>query len=303
MLPAEILLMIHELLPPASAACFVLCSRGLLEILGNQSLVYLRLDSHATERRRLLSRLAKDLPDWLLCYRCSVLHPVRSLQLPTERDNHRETAECARADGLIYIRYGFKIRYSHAQLIMRNHRLGRCTKTGLRQLSHVYKADYYNEKSEHTVQGNIVNHDLVITVVSERCFFGRWDFKDIACRAFSICRHIRWVGRDPALLQAFTHRAKPTEETEDPSSQWQYCAKCPTQYCFTVREPKETKLEVRTEVRRNLGSCRTPFEANWSMQIHGLRGKISDTMETEALWTAEARDDVPEGLKVEDNSC
>ena len=39
------------------------------------------------------------------------------------------------------------------------------------------------------------------------------------------------------------------------------------------------------------------------MQIHRLRGEISDTMETEALWTAEARDNVPEGLKVEDNSC
>ena len=107
MLPAEILLMIHKLLPPVFAACLVLCRRSLLEILGNQSLVYLRSDDHAKERRRLVSRLAIDLPDWLLCYRCSVLHPLRSVQLPTERDNHLETAECARADGLVYIISGF----------------------------------------------------------------------------------------------------------------------------------------------------------------------------------------------------
>lgn len=307
MLPAEILLMIQELLPPASAASFVLCSRAMLNLLGNRSLLCLRLDDQATERRRLLSRLAKDLPDWLLCYRCCVLHPVKSIQLPTEARSYRELAECIRADDVVSIGCGFNIRYNHAQLIMRDHRLGRSTKKSLQQLSHVYRADYDNEKLKHTIRGKIINHELVITVVTKRCLHGRWDFKDINCRALRFCCHI--LGHDVAriLSHALTHRANNSkvascEETEVTAVRWQYCDKCPTRYTITVSEPRKKSTEVRIEVRRNLGSCKTPFETNWSVQKKGLGHEISSTMQTATLWTAQARDEIPEGLKIEDNS-
>lgn len=298
-LPAEILLMIQELLAPASAASFVMCSRAMMNLLGNRSLLCLRLDHQATERRRLISRLAKDLPDWLLCYRCCVLHPVKSIQLPTEVRSYRELAECIRADDGVYILPGFTIRYNHAQLIMRDHRLGRSTKKSLRQLSHVDRTDYDNEKLKHTIRGDIINHELVITVVTKRCLYGRWDFKDLDRRALAFCCHI--LGHDVAqiLLEALTHRANDSEgpsceETEVTAVRWQYCDKCPTRYTITVSDPRKKSTEIKIEVRRNLGSCKTPFETNWSVQKEGLGPEISRTMQTATLWTAQARDEIPE---------
>ena len=102
MLPAEILVMIQELLPPASAACFVLCSQAVLNLLGNQSLLSLRSDHQAGERRCLLVRLRRDLPHWQPCHRCRTFHAIQAKSaIPTEMKFVDELAECLRGDDYV----------------------------------------------------------------------------------------------------------------------------------------------------------------------------------------------------------
>jgi hypothetical protein len=78
-LPVEILLHIRDSLPLSSSACLILCSRQMMTAIGSQCLRELRAGNQTMERRRFLIMLQKDLADWLLCYYCSLFHPVKSL--------------------------------------------------------------------------------------------------------------------------------------------------------------------------------------------------------------------------------
>lgn len=124
-MPTEILLQITDFLPPSSAACLVLCSRHILTALGNQSLSSLRADDQIIERRRFLIALQNDLPDWLLCYPCSLFHPMKAHERPDQIWRHHKEALFVQENGAVYLTTDYGIRYQHVQLFMKEYRIER----------------------------------------------------------------------------------------------------------------------------------------------------------------------------------
>lgn len=123
-LPPEIILCISDQLRASDEACFALVCHRFKTVLAR--LTWQRLNSaDSQDRRKFLSALARDLPQYYDCYGCVRLHPCSSVNSPRSISTsflpclyHRPTKEYLSP---LYLSQ-FKIHFAHVHLVMKWHR-------------------------------------------------------------------------------------------------------------------------------------------------------------------------------------
>ena len=122
-LPAEIILMVADMLPIPSAASFALCCRRLRHILGSgfwESLRSGQPDLHL----EFLSSLEKDFPLHFLCQQCVCLHQMVTIKWPRVI-TYFPLPPCTRKPCYLHLfKSGYKINYPQIQLAMKQHYCG-----------------------------------------------------------------------------------------------------------------------------------------------------------------------------------
>jgi hypothetical protein len=197
----EILLHIRDFLPLSSAACLVLCSRHMLTALGNQSLSSLRADDQLTERRRLLIELQKDLPDWLLCYPCSLFHPVKAHEGPNHIWRYDKEPLCVQENGAVYLTADYRIRYQHVQLLMKQYCFQRSYIKTLEALSFSFSRNLNDSVLEGTVWGEIVAGELIVRFDQRLRLLVPSNIELVRRRLRPVCLHLDWLCGDQTLWE------------------------------------------------------------------------------------------------------
>ena len=272
-LPVEILQYVRDLLPLDSAACFIICHRSLLRILGSKSLHSLKEEDHVWERRRFLITLEKELPDWQLCHPCSRFHPIDVDNWPESYWRYDEETKCVELNGYVNIDTFFKVRFQHVQLIMNRYRFGLPYVNDLKKLNYNYQESAPDSHVESTVTAFIEDSGLVMRVTSKLHLPNGWNKALLFTRLPYVCRHnvACWLSRDQTLLETLqccrSHGDRPLcAECRG----WQRCEFCTTFFQVRVRESRDSGTNIAVEVRRWFGSCKDPFDPNWRQHIEKL---------------------------------
>ena len=268
-LPVEIIHYISAaFLPSDAAASLALCSHSMLRILGTQAFRSLRLECHTIEKTRFLKNLEKDLPDWLFCHHCSMFHPVNWDGDPSQPWHHVDQTECARVNGIVSVSYDCNIRFEHAQLIMRDFRLGRPYKLYLERFSCEYaRHDLGDTSLKRVVTADIVEGELLIRIKYTLGLLKAWDIKLIRWNLPEFCPHLHDRYNDSVFAQNLRCRLSyanrlPCVECKKRKS----CPKCSTSYQLEIRTLITLVTEVEIDVWRCLGSCESPFDPKWRSQ-------------------------------------
>ena len=273
MLPVEILQYISaSFLSADAAASLALCSHSMLNILGSQAFRSLRLERHTIEKIRFLKNLERDLPDWLFCHHCSMFHPVNQKEDPSQRFYYSDETECTRVMGIVSIDLFFNIRYEHAQLIMRNYRLGRPYEIYLKRLSNRYARRRPDYSLESVYTADIVEGELLIHIKHTLRLLKDWDISTIRLNLPAFCSHLidRWL--DSVFAQ--TLRCRLSHANRLPCIECEkrkVCPKCSTSYQVDIRTLEDLVTEVQVDVWRCLGSCESPFNSEWRKQAERYR--------------------------------
>ena len=160
--PTEILEIIAGILPLSSGAALSVCNREMWRLLGASVLRDLKSADGLADKRDFLRLLERNLPNYLYCHHCIVLHPVPRNDRPTSwREN--DEAVCVRKSGAIELKGDFYICFHHVQLIMDNYRLGKDYLPPLKLLSRNWKSRYQGDPNTR-IWGEICNGGLVIRI-------------------------------------------------------------------------------------------------------------------------------------------
>ena len=272
-LPVEILQYIRDLLPLDSAACFIICNRSLLRILGSKTLHFLKEEDHVWERRRFLIMLEKELPDWQLCHPCSRFHPVDMNSRPQSLWGEDDEPKCVQLSGYANIDAFFKVRFQHVQLIMNRYRFGLPYVNDLKRLNYNYHESAPDSHVESTVTAIIEDSGLVMQVTSSLHLPNGWNKRLIFTRLPYVCRHnvACWLTRDPTLLETLQCcRSHGDGQLCAECRGWQRCEFCTTFFLVRVRESRDSGTNIAVEVRRCFGPCKDPFDPNWRQHIERI---------------------------------
>lgn len=287
-LPVEILLHIQDFLPISSAACLNLCSRHLKTVLGSRALDSLRAEDQIPERRGFLMLLQKDLPDWLFCHPCTLLHPVKVLEGPWDRWHYEGEPPCVQLKGCIYLAIDFNIRYQHAQVLMNQYRSGRSYTKHLEALSFKFSRISRNSTLEGSIWGEIVAGQLLLRFTQRFCMLPEHSIRDIQTGLHSICPHLEWLGKDKALWE--TIKCGLSHANKSPCTgcgMLKSCRECSTWFLTGVRELEGSKTELLIEAWKYLGSCETPFDPKWRKHARPLKRLIVRKLKDAGLWIPE----------------
>lgn len=265
-LPVEILLSIRDFLPLSSAVCFTISSRHLLGGLGCKPLHSLREKDHASEKKRFLVALERDLPSWQLCHPCLLFHPVNPSNgpKPLYLDDGKPT--CVGASGVVDISTMLQLRYHQAQLIMNRYRSGLPYANELERLCHHYQLPYSNSCVENTITAYIEDGGLVILANSKLQLPNGWDKILIGLRLPRVCRHngISILFPDQTLTKTLLCRRSHGDGPPCAKcSEWKRCKFCLTSFLVKVHESANSETDIVLEVRTFLGSCKDPLDPDW----------------------------------------
>lgn len=183
--------------------------------------------------------LQKDLPDWLLCYSCSLFHPVKANGGPRDMWHYEDEPTCVQESGYLYPTIDFNPRYQHVQLLMNRYRFGRSYTKHLQALSHNFSRSYHDSKLEGTIWGEIVAGQLLLRFNQRLCLLAPASVRCIQDRLRPICPHLEWFGKDPSLWDTIGCRLShaknsPCGECSMPKS----CRECSTWFLLAYESSK-----------------------------------------------------------------
>lgn len=268
-LPVEILLSIRDFLPLDSAVCFTISSRHLLGSLGNRPLHSLREKGHASEKKRFLVALERDLPDWQLCHPCLLFHPVSPSSEPKPLYSGDGQTSCVYASGVVDITARLQLRYHQAQLIMNRYRFGLPYANDLERLCGCYNSENSDYSIDIKITAYIEDGGLAFLAISKLQLPNGWDMRLIHLRLSNVCRH---------NSMSFLYLNQPLTETllcrqsrgDGPPcarcSQWKHCEFCSTSFLIKVHGSVNSETTIVLEVRKLLGSCKDPSDPEWLNQ-------------------------------------
>jgi hypothetical protein len=263
MLPGEILQIISDFLPVSSASCLILSSRKLLGTLGKRSWHLLRSEDQVDEREHFLAMLERDLPDWQLCHPCSLFHPVEQDEGPNTYWTSRRVPECVRRNGFVFITSAFKIRFEHAQLLMNQYRFGRAY--NLQRLSNTHTLSITNLEREVVTWPEIIAGELLIRMTQKWRLHGTWDIQYLRSTVFPPCIHY-CLGESLFWKTIRCRVYHPNNEPCEDCGKWITCHECTTSFLVDMLEHENSDVEIRVDIRKNLGSCESPFDPKWRQQ-------------------------------------
>lgn len=198
--PPELIMYVAQFLPLSATVLFTLSCRAACAILGTSYWTSLRAEDQHEQHIDFLSQLSKDLPDYVPCYHCRVLHLCTmrySGHLPTQPLYQYDVTPCRKAEVLgkvsKYMHKDFQFRTF--QMVMKKHRLGLDYKLWLECL---YRQSttcriMQDSPSEFKADARIVDGSLLfrsqhVILIPLSLTVRNWD----RC-SFDICPHIRLV--------------------------------------------------------------------------------------------------------------
>jgi hypothetical protein len=287
-LPVEILLHIKDFLPLSSAACLILCSRHMMTALGSRSLYSMRADDQIIERRRFLILLQKDLPDWLLCYPCSLFHPVKVHEGPKDIWRYHKEPPCVQENDAIYVTADYRIRYQHVQLLMNQYRFGRSHTKALEALSFSYCRILDDSMLEGIIWGEVVAGELLVRFNQRLRLLVPGNIKLIHRRLRPICLHLEWLGGDRTLSETIGCRLSHANNLPCAEcSKHKSCRECSTWFHVGVLQFEGSQKEFQIEAWKYLGICETPYDPEWCKQAKLPYKNPLNTSVTATQWALE----------------
>ena len=257
-LPVEIILIIQNFLPLASAVSLALTHRCLLHIRGDKLLRSINVPANADQRKDFLLSLQKDLPKWQFCHPCSVFHPLQKKVTTCTIWNYHEP-DCVHFSGQVYFMPYFQISYHHAQLVMNRYRFGTLHKDGLKSLAYKHNSSCFGHI---VVTPSIKDGGLAIYMTTTKRLMGCWDGNEIGYLLPQVCPHPdRWAECGARIHCQLNHDAK---QSCIDWARWQSCPKCHTLFYVEVQRINTAEIVVQLDTRKWLGPCETPMDPCWS---------------------------------------
>jgi len=204
--PLETLRHIATYLSPISKALFALTCRRIYQGLDTDYIQYLKEKSNVYDRQNFLEFLEADLPHYISCCRCHVLHPVKAL-IPSRQVScagyhnackpYYDHPSCDNFDSELKELTGMHSNFSHVdfQKVMKLHRTGRDTTELLEKLSlkplTEQRDGYVNQTSAvaQIMNGSLVIRQQSIWLRRKRrgpLTRGAWRVNDIICPHYRI---------------------------------------------------------------------------------------------------------------------
>jgi hypothetical protein len=276
-LPPEIIVHVTRFLPNASAASFALCCGSIRGILGTRYWGALQAEDQQLEREAFLSLLERDLPDYILCYHCTILHTGNKARheariQPSTRPHCRYKATPCYNEEMLggvrgYIHDDF--RFAVFQKTMKRYRLGldysyhlnllACNTTGRRSIEHF--------PFRCTAQARIIAGSLLLRVQQVVLIPSGRALKGVASCFIKICYHFDNVAVDP---RARLPENVPCEIVHQHDlkqcirySGLKQCNYCPTEYRIDLQECGQHGVAVIITKWLDLGEGRTLLDPKW----------------------------------------
>ena len=264
-LPVDIFQCITDFLPLDSAACFILSKKELASAMGDRT--WLALQANRTERLNFLQTMQRDWKEWVICFSCAKLHPLK--KCPSLQTGFAVETPCTMADGVVDLMTCHKLRWHHAHMIMRLNKQNPMDHSWIQALSGaMFDAD--NVPYAHC-RGRIANEHLLMKVEYRMLLRKNEDFGRIR-RRFSpeICPHWNRLDRDENLERTLQRMlgCSMIHETTKPCvlcNSIIECSWCATEFVISIIKCDWSLYErvLYITAWKDLGSCDTPFDPSW----------------------------------------
>lgn len=264
-LPLEIFQCIADFLPLDSVACLILTRKKVASAIGHRTWLALRAEESRKKRLRFLYTMQRDLKEWVVCFQCEKLHPLkRKPLLCTERLSLGEDT-CSEADGIVELLPNYILRWQHAHMIMRLNSQNPTDKKWLSALSHVvFRRDVpYAFCCARITNGHLlVKIEYRILLPDDQSVFPQ------------VCAHGDYLGKrqtfkkmlDRMLFGSFTHEAGSPGACRTAVVR---CRLCATESVISVVASAWScnGRALYITAWRNFGPCQTPFDTRWRTHI------------------------------------
>ena len=278
-LPLEILQLITAFLPITSAASFALCSRFTYSAIGSQDWHLLRDPAYGTAKRQFLAILERDLPNFVYCNRCNLLHRRMEHESPRRPSgwagllNH-SVKRCIRRDRIrfLWVR-NYNLYFQLCQLVMRAYRYGPQYGIPLGALTHMYSESRERSALQVFISARIApaTDELILRIKFRVLIQCAEDLADLKRHGVHICPHLvgyEIYSRLPALLRCKLSHVK--DLTCPACSRLIQCNHCATECLVETEDFGDLGLVVTITGWKNLGSCKTPTDRMWKDQAYDL---------------------------------
>jgi len=282
--PPEIIIRIAEWLPTASAASFVFSCNAIKSILGTQYWEALNTYDGQLELPMFLTLLERDLPDYIFCYHCMVLHTGRLGRPAGVRESlppqpRYKGGSCFVEDLIggpfFYIYRGF--RSGHFRMAMKQYRLGLDFKFYLgifaRETCHTSCFCQLQQqfRAKAKIRGGcfLLRLQQVVLLPLDR------GLTRIQSAKIKVCPHFDRVGEDPNLSLPedasceLAHQCNAKQCLR--SSGLKQCDNCPLEYRIDLQECGELGTAVIITKWLDLGEGRTFLDPKWYSHFHDYR--------------------------------
>lgn len=269
-LPVEIQQNIASFLTPDSATCFVLCSKSLQWVVGQQSLCALLGQDQKKARLNFLAVLQRDLRECLLCYQCEKLHPFKLEPHFDQRWRFLRENPCSYADGFLSLRPAFELRFKYAQMIMKLYQLRATENIFLDSLSHANAREFKGHVSHSHTSARIRNDNLLLKLELRVLLCHGDSFKQVKTLCQRVCLHWECRLEDEKLSKIIRCQMSHGPGQSCPACTGMIqCQRCSTEFVVAFLDsnwsPRGQAIYIT--VWKDLGPCDTPFDIHWRTQV------------------------------------
>lgn len=170
-LPPELIIYTTRFLSPDAASLFALSCHSIFAILGTRYWESLKSKDKKDRRLAFLSLLERDVPQYIFCYPCKILHVPHNefrkdyaeppAPLPLDLDIFGTNCSRAHRWNQVDKNICFGFRFSNFQMVMKRYRSGLPYSHYLSQLTYVGKHIPYNRTNLHA---KIITGSLILRV-------------------------------------------------------------------------------------------------------------------------------------------
>jgi hypothetical protein len=274
-LPQELILYMAQFMPLSSRILFTLSCRTTYAILGTRYWTRLWDKDQHQQHIDFLSLLSKELPSYVPCYHCRVLHLCRALPsrniLRARPYYLYDSTACHKAElkGRVgkYLHENFQFRTF--QMAMKNYRLGLDYEVWLECLEYTFEGDILMQKlgSDFTARVRIVDNSLLYQ--SQRVIQLPHEFEilNLDRWSFYVCPHITLgsggiSGSFPVTATCALDHRHDLERCVRKSG-IKTCPVCLTEYEITLQECRDFGTMAITTKWIDLGEGQTILDPKW----------------------------------------
>lgn len=185
-----------------------------------------------------------------------------------------------RQDGMVDVRYRCCIRYAYAERLMREYRLGNEQyKTNLEKLCQRHSLDLPGNYFEEVITADIVAGELVFHVRYTLQIVNDREYCYIRGQLGSPCPHLNSSSRgDDIFVQTLRCGMSHVDGLACVQCRRKKCcSQCLTSFRVNVRTlgPLSTQTEIKVDIWRNLGSCKSAFDPKWRSQTKRHASRVN----------------------------